>query len=200
MGTRFSARPARHPASCKMGTGSFPGVKCGRSVLLTTHPLLCRGHGRVELYSTHPLSHTGPVTGTLYLYLLNIKIMSQKIGITIKLEGVEKTLILCIPIVLQLWGLLQYCIALWLITRSCVRYLKVTLGAKHKLSILIIKANEMYYFSILFSYYQIKFRNSASRWLLSPSSSPSSYICHGVGPLLDPCRSHASRSLFKGLP
>ena len=27
-----------HPASCKMGTGSFPGVKCGRGVLLTTHP------------------------------------------------------------------------------------------------------------------------------------------------------------------
>ena len=24
----------------KMGTGSFPGVKCGRGVLLTTHPLL----------------------------------------------------------------------------------------------------------------------------------------------------------------
>jgi len=24
--------------SCKMGTGSFPGVKCGRGVLLTTHP------------------------------------------------------------------------------------------------------------------------------------------------------------------
>ena len=29
-----------HPASCKMGTGSFLGVKCGRGVLLTTHPLL----------------------------------------------------------------------------------------------------------------------------------------------------------------
>ena len=29
-----------HPASCKTGTGSFPGVKCGRDVLLTTHPLL----------------------------------------------------------------------------------------------------------------------------------------------------------------
>jgi len=28
------------PASCRMGTGSFLGVKCGRSVLLTTHPLL----------------------------------------------------------------------------------------------------------------------------------------------------------------
>jgi len=30
--------PGVHPASFKMGTGSFPGVKCGRGVLLTTHP------------------------------------------------------------------------------------------------------------------------------------------------------------------
>ena len=27
-----------HPASCKIGTGSFPGIKCSRGVLLTTHP------------------------------------------------------------------------------------------------------------------------------------------------------------------
>ena len=32
--------PGAHPTSCTMGTGSFPGVKCGRDVLLTTHPLL----------------------------------------------------------------------------------------------------------------------------------------------------------------
>ena len=32
--------PGAHPASCKMGTGSLSGVKCGRGVLLTTHPLL----------------------------------------------------------------------------------------------------------------------------------------------------------------
>ena len=32
--------PGAHPASCTMGTGSFPGVKYGRAVLLTTHPLL----------------------------------------------------------------------------------------------------------------------------------------------------------------
>jgi len=31
--------PGAHPASCTMGTVSFQGVKCGRSVLLTTHPL-----------------------------------------------------------------------------------------------------------------------------------------------------------------
>ena len=32
--------PGAHPASCKMGNGSFPGLKCGRGVLLTTHSLL----------------------------------------------------------------------------------------------------------------------------------------------------------------
>jgi len=30
--------------------------------------------------------------------------------------------------------------------------------------------------------------------------SSSSYICHGVGPLVDPFRSHVSRNLFKGVP
>jgi len=32
--------PGAQPSSFTMGTGSFPGVKCGRGVLLTTHPLL----------------------------------------------------------------------------------------------------------------------------------------------------------------
>jgi len=43
-GARFSAPvqtgPGAHPASCTMGTGSFPGVKIGRGVTLTPHPLL----------------------------------------------------------------------------------------------------------------------------------------------------------------
>jgi len=36
------SRPAlgAHKTYCKMGTGTFPGLKCGRGVLLTTHPLL----------------------------------------------------------------------------------------------------------------------------------------------------------------
>jgi hypothetical protein len=32
--------PGAHPASCTMGTGYFPGVKSGRRVTLTPHPLL----------------------------------------------------------------------------------------------------------------------------------------------------------------
>ena len=36
----LQAGPGAHPASCTMGTGSFPGVKNGQGVVLTTHPLL----------------------------------------------------------------------------------------------------------------------------------------------------------------
>ena len=43
-GARFSVPvqtgPGAHTASCTMGTGSFPGVKSGRGVTLTPHPLL----------------------------------------------------------------------------------------------------------------------------------------------------------------
>ena len=43
-GTKFSALvqtgTGAHPASCTMNTGSFPGVKSGRGVTLTPHPLL----------------------------------------------------------------------------------------------------------------------------------------------------------------
>jgi hypothetical protein len=44
VGAGFSAPvqtgPGAHPASCTKGTGSFPGVKNGRGVTLTPHPLL----------------------------------------------------------------------------------------------------------------------------------------------------------------
>ena len=43
-GARFSVPvqtgPKAHTPSCTMGTGSFPGVKIGRGVTLTPHPLL----------------------------------------------------------------------------------------------------------------------------------------------------------------
>ena len=52
-----------------MGTGSFPGVKYDRGVLLNTHPLLVPRSWRVELYLYPTLwATTGPVKGSLYLY------------------------------------------------------------------------------------------------------------------------------------
>jgi hypothetical protein len=56
---RFSALvqtgPGTHPASCTMGTGSFPGLESGRGMTLTPHPLLVpRSKNRVQLYLYSP--------------------------------------------------------------------------------------------------------------------------------------------------
>jgi hypothetical protein len=43
--------PGAHPASCTIGTGSFPGVESSWGVTLTPHSLLVpRSNNRVELY------------------------------------------------------------------------------------------------------------------------------------------------------
>ena len=79
-GARFSAPvqtgPGAHPASCTMGTGSFPGVKNGRGVTLTHHFLLVPLVMKEESYtSTPPIGRracTEPqclYKGDLYLYL-----------------------------------------------------------------------------------------------------------------------------------
>jgi len=64
----FQTGPGAHSASCTMGTGSFPGVNCGRGVLVTTQHLLVpwswksRGIYLPTLWAT-----IGPVTGLLDL-------------------------------------------------------------------------------------------------------------------------------------
>jgi hypothetical protein len=63
--------PGAHPVSYTMGTGSFPGVKYGRGVLPATHPLLVPWSWKGRAIPLPTLwATTGPVTGTLYLYLL----------------------------------------------------------------------------------------------------------------------------------
>ena len=58
-----------HPASCTMGTGSFPGVKSGRGVTLTTHPLLESWSWKGRAIPLPTLWATPkPVMGTLYPY------------------------------------------------------------------------------------------------------------------------------------
>jgi hypothetical protein len=47
--------PGAHPASCIMGTRSFPGVESGQGVTLTPHPLLVpRSKNRLEVYLYSP--------------------------------------------------------------------------------------------------------------------------------------------------
>ena len=62
-GVRFSTHPDQPwgaPSLLYMGTRSFPGVKYGRGMLLTTHLLLVPWSGRVELYLYPP---SGPQLG-----------------------------------------------------------------------------------------------------------------------------------------
>ena len=58
---RFSAPgqtgPGAHPASCTMGTGSFPRVKSGQGVTLTTHPLLSPRSWKSRAIPLPPLGH-----------------------------------------------------------------------------------------------------------------------------------------------
>ena len=70
-GARFSAPvqtgPGAHPASCTIGTGSFPGVKSGRALTLTPHPLLVSlVKKRVELYPYSPYGPYGLYKGALF--------------------------------------------------------------------------------------------------------------------------------------
>ena len=81
-GGRFSAVqtcPGAHPAHCAMGTGSFPGVKYVRGVLLTTHPLLVPRSWKSRAIPLPTLwATTGPVTGTLYLYRYRIALTVER--------------------------------------------------------------------------------------------------------------------------
>ena len=68
--------PGAHPASWTMGTGSFPGVKCGRGVLLTTHRLLEPRSWKSR--ATPPLGHNRAYNGvTLHICLFPIEFMYE---------------------------------------------------------------------------------------------------------------------------
>ena len=77
-GARFSAPvqtgPGTHPASCTMDIGSYPGVKSGRGVTLTPHPLLVpwlwksRAIPVVPVWAVRPVQSLSACTVQLYLY------------------------------------------------------------------------------------------------------------------------------------
>ena len=66
-GTRFSTPvqtgPGAHPASCTMGTGSFPGVKRPGRGIDHPPPPSAKVKGRGELYLYSPFGPSWPVLG-----------------------------------------------------------------------------------------------------------------------------------------
>ena len=77
-GERFSAPvqtgPGAHPASCTMGTVSFPGVRSGRGVTLTPHPLLVtwswkgRAIPLLPLWAVRPVQNLSACTGVYFTF------------------------------------------------------------------------------------------------------------------------------------
>jgi len=79
VGARFfepvQTGPGAHPASCTMGTGSFPVVKSGRGVTLTTHPLLVtwsrksRAIPLLPIWAVRPVQSHSACTRVYFTYL-----------------------------------------------------------------------------------------------------------------------------------
>jgi len=69
--------PGAHPASWTMGTRSFPGVKCGRGVLLTTHPLLAPRSWKGRAIPLPPLGHNRACNGVTLPFTLRLCTLYQ---------------------------------------------------------------------------------------------------------------------------
>ena len=81
--------PGAHPAFCTMDTGSFPGVKYGRGVLLTTHPPLMPWSWKNRAVPLPTLWATPrPVAGLLYLYIAGDVTNCYSSGVFLLLEEV----------------------------------------------------------------------------------------------------------------
>jgi hypothetical protein len=77
---RFSAHmqpgPGNRPASCTIGTGYFPGVKSGRGVTLTPHPLLVPLVIKEYSYTSTPPMGRAACTEPQCLYSRAIPLLS----------------------------------------------------------------------------------------------------------------------------
>ena len=99
-GSRFSAPvqigPGAHPASRTVGTASFPGVKSGRGVTLTPHPLLVpwsrkgRAIPLLPLWAVRPVQSLSACTGVHFTFLLaDIKCIQHQKEIAVFFEAVS---------------------------------------------------------------------------------------------------------------
>jgi hypothetical protein len=86
-GVRFSTPvqtgAGAHPASCTMGTGSFPEVKSGRGVTLTSHPLLVPWSWKSRAIPLLPLWAVG-------LYRASVPVQGCTLNLPRNEAGIER--------------------------------------------------------------------------------------------------------------
>jgi hypothetical protein len=85
--------PGAHPPSCTMGTASFPGVDCGRGVLLTTHPLLALRSWKSRAIPLPPLGLNRACNGVTLPYfnatVICIRSVDSSVSIVTKQWAVQ---------------------------------------------------------------------------------------------------------------
>ena len=95
VGVRFSAPvqtgPGAHPASCTMGTGSFLGVKSGRGVTLTPHPLLVPWSGKSRVIPLLPIWAVRPVQSLSACTRVHLKQRDKRPALRMTQEGLRST-------------------------------------------------------------------------------------------------------------
>jgi len=85
-GWDFPHQSRDHTASCTMGTGYYPGVKSGRGMTLTPHPLLVQWTRKSRTVPLLPIWTTRPVSfsqclynSALYIYLTLLPFTRTKV-------------------------------------------------------------------------------------------------------------------------
>jgi len=87
--------PVAHPASCKMGTGSFPGVKSGRGVTLTPHPLLVpwswkiRALPLLSLWAVRPVQSLSACTREHLTLCMYVHIAYGMLCLSLQLQNIS---------------------------------------------------------------------------------------------------------------
>ena len=106
-GARFSD-PGAHPASCKMGTGSFSGVNSGRGVTLNSHPLLVPWSRKSKAITLLLLRAEHPVQSFTACTRVHFTFTLPCVRSPLKSEILTETLILRYPGISELVACILY--------------------------------------------------------------------------------------------